>query len=165
MALVRCPTHYPRHVVVNLLPIKLWSQSQASSITIMTMMTFNSISPMLHHQIVVNNHLSSAIIEYCSYPLLQFINSIICVFITLYKFKINILLVFESCLIHQKNIILLWNTMWMVKKKLYNIMHCENIFVMEGNIGDNELHNSRLLSLQCTTLLGENNIYTRLLKN
>ena len=102
MEVLRCATHYPRHVVVNVLSIKLWSQIQALSIPDHHI-TFNPITSTLHHgAIAINHHLSSTIIVCCGYPLSHFMNSIICIIICLYKFKINIVFVFELCLASNK---------------------------------------------------------------
>ena len=62
------------------------------------MITLNPwpIALMLHHNEI---SIISAIIECCSYSLLQLMNTIICLFISVYKIKINILLVFELGLI------------------------------------------------------------------
>ena len=104
MKMISCTTHYPRHVVVILLPIKLRSQTQALSMT-NHRITFNQIAPILHpDSIAIINHLSSIIIVCCRHPLLQIINSIICIFISMYKFKINIVFVFELCLVSNERI-------------------------------------------------------------
>ena len=102
--MIRCPTHYPTDVVVNLLSIKLWSKTQALSIA-NHHITFNRIVPMLDHDLItIKNHLSCTIIVCCGDALLQFINAIICVFICVHKFKINIVFVLELCLVSDEMI-------------------------------------------------------------
>ena len=104
IVMIRCSRQCPRHVVVNLLSVKLWSWHQASWIAII-IITHNSTTQILYHdEIGMNNYLSRAIIECCDYPLLQFINSFIHTFISVYQFKIIILLVFQLCLVSDEMI-------------------------------------------------------------
>ena len=104
MKMIRCATDYPTHVVIHLLSIKLWSQTQALWIT-NHHITFNPLAPMPHpDSITIINHLSSTIIACCRHPLLQRINSITCIFISVYKLKINIVFVFELCLVSDERI-------------------------------------------------------------
>ena len=168
IVMIRCSRQCPRHVVVNLLSVKIWSWHQASWIAII-IITFNSTTQMLYHdEIGMNmyNYLSSAIIECCDYPLLQFINSIICTFISVYRFKIIILLVFQLCfnsgemidtnhrpIFDQKNKILLI-IIFRVRKINYNMLYLNKSYnEMINNMGNNYKSTSIVYNLRSSIII------------
>ena len=179
MKMISCATHYPRHVVANLLSIKLWSQTQALSMT-NHHITFNQIASMLHHDsITIINHLSSTIIACCCHPLVQLINSIICVFISVHKF---IVFEFQLCLVcdekihanlqpmifHHKTKILLniviifrlrkmnYNMLCSLNKSKNRILITWHIFEMINNIGNNNYKSTNNMCIICDRLLSLN---------
>ena len=166
---------------VKFLSIKLWRQTQALSIT-NHHITFDPIQSMLHHHsIAIINHLSSTIIACCRQPLLQLINSIICIFISVDKFKINIVFEFELCLVsdqmiyanldlqpmifHHKTKILLkiliifrlrkmnYNMLCILNKSKNGILFTWHIFEMINNIGNNNYKSTNNTCTICDRLL------------
>ena len=89
-----CSTHHLRHVVVDLLEIELWRQ-----LSLMAIMTFNSVT-WYHAQTSNFNSISNTMTTRCSDPTLPFIDSMIVLFVSLYKFKISYL--FSDGMIYRK---------------------------------------------------------------